>query len=283
MKRHFIQLNMVTLLLFILSWLFICAPLSLAYAKTEEFVLSSGVSAMRESPYLNFSQAEFLSVFEGGFPFGQAYAYLGFDLASIPKDAEIASAKLKLYISNAEAMKGSVFVYPITESWKETSLAWGATPWYSTEQKAEFAAGDKKNIWEEVDVAALVRWAFEKKGATTGFVLVTSDQGYGGLTIDWKNNNKTNAPVLQVEYTEKETRTILMGEHSYLSAIIKSVVSVKDFLDSKDEEIPVGQEGASPASGYLGSLNVVQAKRFIRDHSFTVLISVIIALLIYTF
>ena len=284
MKRHFIQLNMVvTLLFFILSWLFICVPLSFTHAKTEELVLSSGVSAMRESPYLNFSQAEFLLVFEEGFPFGRAHAYLGFDLDSIPKDAEISSATLKLYISNADAMSGVVSVYPIVEQWKETSLAWGATPWHSTEQKVEFAAGDAKNIWKEVDVTALLRWMFKEKKDTAGFVLMAPDGGSGGLTIDWKNSNKANAPVLRVEYAEKERRAILLGERSYLSAVIKSVLSLKNFLDSKDDQEVADQEVEAPTSGYLGSLKIMRAKRFIKEHSFTVLISAIIALLAFAF
>jgi hypothetical protein len=283
MKRHFIQLNMDTLIFFLLSWLFICVPLSLAHAKTEEFVLTSGVSAMRESPYLNFSQAEFLSVFGERFPFGRAHAYLGFDLSSIPDNAKILSATLKLYVSNSESMAGPVLVYPVVEQWKETALAWGATPWHSTEQKAELPVGNEKDTWKEVVVTDLLRWMFGEKNVLGGFVLVAPEGGSGGMTIDWKNNNKIHAPVLRVEFLEKEKRNILTGDNSYLSAIIRPILSLKHFLDSDDSSGTVhGQEGSSQ-SEYLGSLNVVEAKRFIKEHSFTVLISAIIALLIYTF
>ncbi len=127
-----------------------------------------------------------------------------FDISSIPSDAKVISAKLKLYKTSTNPITGYPIpyaVYPIinSEDWDESVVTWmvrkGGFPWFtpggSFDDTYEISTGSfplgSMLQWEEVDVAK----AFEywKTHDNNGILIKTTQSTLAVINFVSKDNN----------------------------------------------------------------------------------------------
>lgn len=128
---------------------------------------------------------------------GEEYnGLIKFDLSSIPENASITSATLKLRASNKSNENGqTISVKPVSESWSESGVTWNSRPSYASEVSSYSAA-----CWNcELDVTSLVSdWKAGSRG-NYGLSLdpQSTDFNVGYLATE---NSTTPPPHLEVTY-----------------------------------------------------------------------------------
>jgi len=139
----------------------------------------------------------------------QRYAYLKFDLSSIPEEAVILNATLKLHISYTYQATGvTLSVYRVTGDWSESSIK------YSNKPGNAGSASDQQTIsgtgWIVFDVTEDVKAFVNGTYDNYGWVLKLPSSGSTKeVDIDSSEcGNEGNYPRLEIEYIPPVTVTV---------------------------------------------------------------------------
>jgi hypothetical protein len=138
----------------------------------------------------------------------QNFAYVMFDLSSIPSEANIISAKLSLYLSSTG---GDIYWYPAdtigayycsNNSWTELGITWNSKPSFGTKatDSWSFSFTYYVEVYRSWNVTEDVRKAFPA-GKLTEVIKFESKTGDGYAVFNSKDG--ANKPKLEVEYSTK--------------------------------------------------------------------------------
>jgi len=155
------------------------------------------------SPDTNYGDIDYMYVSANS---EQDFAYVMFDLSSIPSDANIISVKLKVYLSSTG---GAIYTsdaigayYCSDNSWTELGITWNNKPSFNPEPTHtwSFPIIYSVNKYKSWDVTEDVRTAFPS-GALTEVLKFESKTGDGYAVF--QSTEGANKPKLEVEYATK--------------------------------------------------------------------------------
>ena len=166
------------------------------YSVADAYVNSS-------SPDANYGGVDHMYV---GANSEQDFAYVMFDLSSLPLDAYIISAKLKVYLSSTG---GDIYWYPADtigayycsdNSWTELGITWNNRPSFNPEptDSWSFSILYYVGLYKSWDITEDVRTALPSR-TLTEVIKFESKTGDGYAVFHSKEG--TNKPKLEVEYS----------------------------------------------------------------------------------
>jgi len=155
------------------------------------------------SPNTNYGNADSMYVSANS---EQDFTYIMFDLSSIPLEANIISAKLKVYLSSAG---GEIYWYPAdrigayycsNNSWTEHGITWNNKPSFSSQPTDSWAFTliYTVEVYKSWDVTADVRTALPS-GTLTNVLKFENKTGDGYAVF--QSSEDTSKPKLEVEYS----------------------------------------------------------------------------------
>jgi hypothetical protein len=166
------------------------------YSTVDAYVNSS-------SPETNYGNVDSMYVSANS---EQDFAYVMFDLSSIPLEANIISAKLKIYLSSTG---GQIYWYPADKigayycsnnSWTEHEITWNNKPSFSSQPTDAWSFGIvyTVEVYKSWDITADVRAALPS-GILTDVLKFETKTGDGYAVF--QSSEDTNKPKLEVEYS----------------------------------------------------------------------------------
>jgi len=166
------------------------------YSTVDAYVNSS-------SPETNYGNVDSMYVSANS---EQDFAYVMFDLSSIPLEANIISAKLKIYLSSTG---GEIYWYPADKigayycsnnSWTEHEITWNNKPSFSSQPTDAWSFGIvyTVEVYKSWDITADVRAALPS-GILTDVLKFETKTGDGYAVF--QSSEDTNKPKLEVEYS----------------------------------------------------------------------------------
>ena len=145
---------------------------------------------------------------------GRQRSIVQFDLSSIPSDATIDTATLRL--KTGSCVKGSctgrtVWAYRLTQSWTETGSTWntydGSNNWGAAGGDYTTSGGGSSTVpsmgsWQQWDVQTIVQAWVDGTSTNYGFLLRDSNESYSTNTA-WTYSSREGAsdPQLYISYT----------------------------------------------------------------------------------
>lgn len=195
--------GILILFILLLSWLPTYFSLSHVTASpaigsttiTIESVADAYVNS--SSPDTNYGAMDYVYVKKNS---EQRFAYVKFDLSSLPSDANIISAKLKLYLTDIGGYTGNINTYYCSNSsWTELEVTWSNKPDFSSEPTDENYFGmlvfvDRYYSW---DVTADVQEDLSQGNLTE--VIIRKSSGHA----KFQSKEGAHKPKLEVEYSTK--------------------------------------------------------------------------------
>ncbi len=200
---HFFLLLSLTILVMLLSGVQENGPIANASPLTDITIYANRDTTVRESlPTANYGSDATLGVGRDEFTL-EARALIGFDLASIPSNAIIQSAVLRLRIevtTDNFPMTGNL--YAINGAWAENSVTWQSRPPLSPTLVDSVEIPGATDITVEWDVRSLVQtW---HSGTTTNHGLaINAPTSVGDTTRAFTSSegtSTTNRPRLLITY-----------------------------------------------------------------------------------
>ena len=99
-----------------------------------ETILESDKSVYvnEEQPTKNYNSGSnmyYLDIYQNEFMHNWV-SLVEFDLSSLPEDAEVLDAEIRLYLIDAPSSSVTVKMYTITQNWYESSVTWNTKPYY---------------------------------------------------------------------------------------------------------------------------------------------------------
>jgi len=131
--------------------------------KTYSTTLESGFSVYvsQEQPTYNFNSGTngfYLNINQDEFTY-KMVSFVKFDLSSLPEDTNVLEAEIRLYLTAAPYSSATVKMYPIRQTWSETSVTWNTKPSYKDFTKTQGLI-DTITIstagWKEWDAVSVV-------------------------------------------------------------------------------------------------------------------------------
>ena len=133
--------------------------------------------------------------------YGGLEGYLQFDLSSLPGDATIDAATLKLFASEGGGT-GTIKVRRITSAWEEHTVNWTNRP--SRTKNVEDSSSVKAAGWVTWDVTTLVQGWWQGTIDNHGLVLTGPVRGENWRVFNTREN-ASNKPVLSIVYATPPT------------------------------------------------------------------------------
>jgi len=131
--------------------------------------------------------------------------YIKFDLRTIPTDAKVIDAKLKLY---QYYMGGSdnftIGLYKVTSDWKESTIDWDTQPTCSCNVEALCDVIVSSNIWRSWDIDALVQGWLDDSIDNYGMLLKDTDEtsvnSFATFYTSDYTDDPSKRPKLEIDY-----------------------------------------------------------------------------------
>ena len=180
----------------------------------------------------------------------QDYAYVMFDLSSIPSHANIISAKLMLYLTSIGGYVGDVNTYYCSDnSWAELEITWNNKPDFAPNATDEIYFGMFVwyNMYYSWNATADVRAALSQGKLTE--VIVRKSSGHAVF----HSREGANKPKLEVEYATKPVFTVHLESVEEIAAIANLGLITLDgstFPLPKDIDVVNGSYAVSYTGGY---------------------------------
>ena len=153
----------------------------LTYASIKYVTLQPGPAEGKDalvSSFLTESNYEGSSIIDAGnFASGTTVrSYIQFNLSSVPADARVIDADLKLYQYNSGTKNSTINLYKVTSGWQEGTLNWNSQPNYSTE--AEYSTNITAGVvaWKSWDIDSFVQGWLDGTISNYGMALVNTDE-----------------------------------------------------------------------------------------------------------
>ena len=96
----------------------------------------------------------YLYVAQDEFEYKQV-SFVAFDLSSLPDDADVLDAEIRLYLPAAPTSSATTKMYPIHQSWTENSVNWNTKPSYDTHDLNDTIIISTSG-WKEWDATSVV-------------------------------------------------------------------------------------------------------------------------------
>jgi hypothetical protein len=187
------------------------------------------------------------------------YTYVMFDLSSLPSEANIIYARLRLYLSDTG---GTIYGLPSDDvgayycsdnSWTENGITWTNRPNFNSEPTDvwSFSLGLIFANYRSWDVTADVKQAFSS-GILTEVVKFESKTGEGYLVFDSKEDGAE--PLLEIEYSIEPVAVVNL--ESSQDRGVTSNLGIITFADESfslqsDVDVVTGTYQVSYSGGYL--------------------------------
>jgi len=137
--------------------------------------------------------------------------YIRFDLSSIPENAVIISAKLKLVDNRDDTSNLNIEVHRVIGDWDESSITWNNQPGYDSVVISSATSGYAGDVIEW-DVTDLVQAWVNGTYNNYGFALIGGQTDYYERAYSKEASEPNNRPILVVEYVEPNTVTVTVTE-----------------------------------------------------------------------
>ncbi len=132
---------------------------------------------------------------------GRIRSYLRFDLSTLPANANITSATVRLYHAGGADYPGqtrSTTFYRVTGNWNEASLTWNNRPGYA-ESIGSVATTYSYQGWVSLDLTNLVRTWANGSQANYGLIAI-GPESTAGIYRAFFSSEVANGPELQISY-----------------------------------------------------------------------------------
>ena len=176
--------------------------------KTVELYPTDDAKVDEFFPFNNYKASKSLEVRNGIGLFGGGWeidSLLKFNLSSIPKNATILSAELKLYYykwKDTDPAGREPSLYEIISDWSEDDVTWNNKPDYATEKIASATVPSSEGKWMTWDVRDSVEEILNGK-EWYGWV-IKDDEAWGSTSIPYiffySKENANNKPYLSITY-----------------------------------------------------------------------------------
>lgn len=182
----------------------------LAQTTTVQLGATQDASIYALSSSTNFGTSTTLESYPWGANYSRRFL-LQFDLSSIPTNATIVSAKVKLNVSHSRGFQSTVNAHLITSNWDEQNVTWSS---FSGQFNGVVSASETLEPFVsngEWDVSTDVQ-AFVDGGLVNhGWIFMDSNEGSSSQNYwyFYSKESTTNQPVLEVVYEEEITETAL--------------------------------------------------------------------------
>ncbi len=210
MKKSVNPKNIVSMMMFVLSWLLVFSFTSLLLAKT--LVLQPDGDKGKESficdcqPNTTNPGGQQYTIYHGRWQECYAQSFIEWDLSELPDDAVISSAVMELeccYVSGTES--GQIVFYRLVGDWNENFVNCYNRPGYT--RKGEIVSDwPEKNTWFKVDLTEFMQFWQANPDSNFGVfgdakdVLSTFYIGY--YTSEAPESHR---PKITIEYTSEST------------------------------------------------------------------------------
>ncbi|MBI1185354.1 S8 family serine peptidase [bacterium] len=147
---------------------------------------------------------------DGAYSTGRGF--LEFDLSTIPKDAEIKSAKLSLFYSSTSSNAGQTgenasVLRRITQSWADTTINWNNQPKTSRLNEVYLAKSTKSNQdYPDIDITKMIKDMIAYPDSSFGISIKNRDETKKNRSMKFFSSNgeySTKWPKLDICYTLK--------------------------------------------------------------------------------
>jgi len=187
------------------------------------------------------------------------YTYVMFDLSSLPSEANIIYARLRMYLSDTG---GKIYGLPSDDvgayycsdnSWTENGITWNNRPNFNSEPTYtwSFSLGVIFANYRSWDVTADAKQAFSEE-TLTEVVKFESKTGDGYVVFDSKEND--NEPLLEIEYSIEPVHVVNL-ESSQDTGVTNNlgIITLADesFSLPSDVDVVAGTYQVSYSGGYL--------------------------------
>lgn len=125
-------------------------------------------------------------------------SFIQFDTSIIPNNAEIKSAKLKIYNVSVNSNEHQIGVYTAASPWTETGITWANQP---AIKDIVAVKNVKETGYVEIDVTEKVVEWYEGKEVNYGFIIKAMNESYPQTENFITRESSINKPVIEVEYT----------------------------------------------------------------------------------
>lgn len=131
--------------------------------------------------------------------------YIEFDLSSIPANARVFDADLKLYQFNTLGTDNfTVGLHKITSTWDESTITWNLQPTSSTSAEVTDNITAGATTWESWDIVALVQGWLDGTITNYGMMLKDTDESSVNTTAHFFTSDyttdATKRPKLEIVY-----------------------------------------------------------------------------------
>ena len=104
-------------------------------------------------------------------------SYLQFDLSTVPNDAMIVSAELKLFkYSSVNTVDFSIGIHKVTDDWTINSISWYSQPTFNAIPEDTILSTSSKNIWLSWDISSLMQGWIDGSIDNFGVLLKDTDE-----------------------------------------------------------------------------------------------------------
>lgn len=151
-------------------------------SETYETIIESDTSVYvsQEQPTKNFNSGSnmyYLDIYQNEFEY-KWVSFVKFDLSSLPDDADVLDAEIRLYLIDAPSSSATVKMYPIRQGWSENSVTWNTKPSYKDYTKTQGLIDTliiSTSGWKEWDATSVVEDWLDGTRTNYGVAFETGD------------------------------------------------------------------------------------------------------------
>ena len=182
---------------------------SLTYAPTQTITLQPGTEGKDDytsttMPDSNF--ATYTNLYVGTYSTSDYYrGYLQFDLSTVPADARLEDADLRLYQHDSEGSGNfQIGLHRVTSNWQENTITHNLQPTSSSETEALITVYTGSTTWRNWDIDNLVQGWLDGSITNQGMVLKSTDETLTAIGIYFRSSDytmdTTKCPKLEIDY-----------------------------------------------------------------------------------
>jgi len=182
---------------------------ALIYASTQYIILqpgpTEGMDALVSSLYPDTNYANDAIIDVGNTTTAIVRSYIKFNLSSVPGNARVIDADLKLYKYGTYGFDDFVVaLYNVTSDWDESTIDWDSQPTSSTEPEITNIITASATTWESWDIDTLVQGWLDGTVTNYGMLLKDTDESLFDTVVLFYSSDyttdTTKRPKLEIDY-----------------------------------------------------------------------------------